>query len=174
MSQNSFFINNYVATINGTSNVHEWTQKIGDIWGTCEVKRGADRDVSFLSFKIGMQVNSIKSDDYPMMNDLTFKALKGDKFPEITFNLIKPIDSIPYSRSPSFLVARGRLTIAGVTQEITLPMKFVLENRLLTVEAEQQVKMTEYGVTPPTALFGLVKTGNIITLNFKATFLASN
>ena len=174
MSQNDYSLNNYLATINGTSNVYDWSQKIENIWGNCNVRRNADKGISLQSFKLGMQVNSIRSDDYPIMNSLTFKALKGDKFPEITFNLVEPIDSIHCSGSTSFVTARGRLTIAGVTREITMPMKLVLENNLIKVEAEQQVKMTEYGVTPPTALFGLVKTGNVITLNFKATFLASN
>lgn len=173
ISQNTYSLHNYLATINGTSNVHRWSQKIGNIWGNCNVRRNADKDVSLQSFKLGMQVNSIKSDDYPIMNGLTFKALKGDEFPEITFNLIKPIDSIRCSGSPCFLSARGNLTIAGVTREITLLIKFVLQNNFIIIEAEHQVKMTEYGVKPPTALFGFVKTGNIITLNFKATFLAN-
>ncbi|MEO7767512.1 MAG: YceI family protein [Ferruginibacter sp.] len=170
MSQNTYFLNNYDATINGTSNVQKWSQKIGNIWGSCNVMQSTDKDVSLQWFKIGMQVNSIKSDRFPIMNSLTFKALKGDEFPEITFSIIKPIDSIRCSGSPSFLAARGRLTIAGVTREIILLMKCLFENHLITVEAKQEVKMTEYGITPPTALFGFVKTGNIINLNFKATF----
>jgi polyisoprenoid-binding protein YceI len=174
MSQNAYSLKQYLATIRGTSNVRGWSQNIGSIWGNCNVILDADKIISLQSFKLGMQVKSIRSDDYPIMNDLTYKALKGDEFPEITFSLVGPVDSIRGSGSTSFRVARGRLTIAGITREITLPMKFVLENNLIIVEAEQKVKMTEYGVTPPTALFGLIKTGNIITLNFKATFLANN
>lgn len=174
MSQSSYSLNNYLATINGTSNIYGWSEKIGNIWGNCNVRRNADKGVSLQSFKLGLQVKSITSDQYPIMSGLTFKALKGDQFPEITFNLVEPIDNIGCGGSPYFVTAKGSLTIAGVNREITMPMKFVLENNLIIVEAEQQVKMTEYGVTPPTALFGLIKTGNIITLNFKTTFLANN
>ena len=173
-SQNGYSLNNYLATINGTSNVYDWSEKIFNIWGNCHVKRTADKDVSLQSFKIGMLVNSIKSEKYPLMNGLTYKALKGDSFPEITFNLVEPVENICGSVSPYVVTAKGRLTIAGVNREITMPMKFVIEKNLIMVEAEQQVKMTEFGVTPPTALFGLIRTGNTITINFKTIFLADN
>jgi hypothetical protein len=39
---------------------------------------------------------------------------------------------------------------------------------------EQHVKMTDYDIIPPSALFGLLKTGDVITINFKTTFLADN
>ena len=30
--------------------------------------------------------------------------------------------------------------------------------------------MTDYGVDPPTAMFGMLKTGDAITINFETTF----
>ena len=38
----------------------------------------------------------------------------------------------------------------------------------------QQVKMTDYGVDPPTALFGVLKTGDAITISFNTTFAFVN
>lgn len=174
LSQKAYSLNNYLATINGTSNVHEWSEKVGNVWGNCNVRQNADKGVSLLTFKIGMEVKSITSDKYPMMSGLTCKALKGDKYPEITFYLMEPLDNICCVVSPYCVTAKGRLCIAGVNREIIMPMKFVLENNKIIVEAEQKVKMTEYGVTPPTAFFGLIRTGNVITINFKTTFLADN
>ena len=34
----------------------------------------------------------------------------------------------------------------------------------------QTIKMTDYGVTPPVALFGTLTTGDEITINFKTNF----
>jgi hypothetical protein len=40
----------------------------------------------------------------------------------------------------------------------------------LVFEGSQKIKMTDYGVSPPTALLGVLKTDNDIVLNFKTNF----
>jgi polyisoprenoid-binding protein YceI len=172
-AQNNYSISNYVATINGTSNVANWRESIEKIWGNCILMQNTEKAISLQSFKIGLQVKSIKGEQYPLMSNLTYKALKGDKFPEITFTLAEPVANMCCGLNTYSVAARGRLTIAGVTREIITPIKFTfLDDKKVTIEVEQQVKMTDYGVSPPTALFGLVKTGDVITINFKTVFLA--
>jgi hypothetical protein len=50
-----------------------------------------------------------------------------------------------------------------------MPQKGVME-----FEGTQAIKMTDYSVNPPTALFGALKTGNDITITFKTDFSQSN
>ncbi|HTA26291.1 MAG TPA: YceI family protein, partial [Bacteroidia bacterium] len=67
--------------------------------------------------------------------------------------------------------AKGTLTIAGVTKPIDMLIKVSAPNQgYLTFEGSQTIKMTDYGITPPTALLGTMKTGNEITINFKTVF----
>jgi hypothetical protein len=44
----------------------------------------------------------------------------------------------------------------------------------LAFEGSQTIKMTDYGITPPTALFGTLKTGDEITITFKTNFTSTN
>jgi hypothetical protein len=43
----------------------------------------------------------------------------------------------------------------------------------LTFEGSQTIKMSDYNIVPPVALFGALKTGNEITINYKTTFNGS-
>jgi hypothetical protein len=40
----------------------------------------------------------------------------------------------------------------------------------LVFEGSQKIKMTDYGVAPPTALLGVLKTDDDIVLSFKTNF----
>jgi len=40
----------------------------------------------------------------------------------------------------------------------------------LIFEGSQPISMSDYGISAPTALFGTLKTGNDITINFKVSF----
>jgi len=172
-AQGNYSLCNYLATITGTSNIHTWNERVWKIWGNGDIKQNTDKSFTLLSMKIVMLVKSIKCDEYPIMNGSTHKALKADKFPEIVFVLDESVDNVSYAATPYPVMAKGRLTIGGVTRGVIMPIRVSFyEDKKMTVDVEQQVKMTDYGITPPTALFGLIKTGNLISINFRTTFLA--
>jgi polyisoprenoid-binding protein YceI len=64
----------------------------------------------------------------------------------------------------------GSLTIAGKENKLAMD---VTANRLPdgTVKATGMVpiKMTDYGIKPPTAIFGRLKTGDEVKVNFELT-----
>jgi polyisoprenoid-binding protein YceI len=174
MAQNTYSISTYTVTIDGTSNLHSWNEKVGTVSGKGIINWTGDKSFTLQSFNIAMQVNSIKSDEGSTMNNKTYKALKGDQFPVITFLLAQPV-SVPASGTAYTITVKGNLTIAGVTRLINIPIKIsVSGDRKINIEGAQQVKMTDYGVDPPTALFGVLKTGDAITISFNTTFLLAN
>lgn len=174
-AQGNYSLCSYLATINGTSNVNAWKEKVEKIFGIGEVKKNLDKSFTLQLFKIVMQVNSIKSDEYPILNSSTRKALKADKFPEITYILDEPIVNICCGLTPYSIIARGRLTIAGVTREVAMPMKITFnQDRKMMIDGTYEVKMTDYGIVPPSVLWGIVKSRNLITISFTTTFLADS
>jgi polyisoprenoid-binding protein YceI len=174
MAQDNYSLTTHVTTINGTSNLHAWHENVEKITGKGEVKQNADKTVSLQAFSLTINVNAIKSDESGM-NSRTYKALKGDKFPEITFVLTEPIVNVPAGAKAHSVTASGHLTIAGVTKSITIPVKITLnEDKKIVIEGAQPVKMTDYGMDPPTALLGMLKTGDTVTIDFKTTFSALN
>ena len=91
-----------------------------------------------------------------------YKALKVTEFPHITFRLIR-FDG----GEPGTLRATGVLKIAGVEREVTLNLKTERHDATFTVKGAVTLLMTDYGITPPKALLGMLKTDPKITVTFE-------
>jgi len=159
----------YSITILGTSNLHNWNETVETATGNCNVDWNADGSFKLENLYLDIKVTSIKSPEGGIMNRNTYKALKADNHPEIIFSLENPIMT---GVSANSISAQGFLTIAGVTKPITMQVKVSMKGQgNLTFEGSQIIKMTDYGIIPPTALFGVLKTGDTITINFKTNFI---
>jgi len=142
--------------VSGTSTLHDWeidvevftakTTLIGDVLGNAQFTA---------------EVKSMKSGT-STMDDNTYKALKEDKYPQISFQ------STSISGTEAKLVVKGNLTIAGVTKPIS--MTTTLEKwaeKSLTVKGKYTFKMSQFGIDPPRAMLGTIRTGDEITIDFK-------
>ncbi len=170
--ENTYILSkNYTVTINGTSNLHNWNEKVETVSGSSVVGSNSDGSFDLTAVNIKMNVHSIKSDMGSVMDNNTYKALKADANPEIIFTLTAPVKSIQTKASEPTVSAKGNLTIAGVTKPVNMQVKvYMQEHGKLAFEGSQAIKMTDYGINPPTALFGTMKTGNEITINFVTNF----
>ncbi|MBI4348630.1 MAG: YceI family protein [Elusimicrobia bacterium] len=92
------------------------------------------------------------------------KALSADKHPDIEFRLSRY--SIEESTGPRTVVGTGALTVAGVTRERTVRAALRETATGLTLEGEHALKMTDFGVKPPTALLGTVRAKDEIVVKF--------
>ena len=88
------------------------------------------------------------------------KALKAAEFKDITFRLMR-LQSAPVLR------AIGLLKIAGVEREIAVDLKTVATATALTITGEVPLVMTDYGITPPKAMLGMLKTDPKIAVTFE-------
>jgi polyisoprenoid-binding protein YceI len=165
----------YVVTINGTSNLHDWTETVGTVTGDGTVDWNSDGSFDLGAINIKMVVTSIKSTEGSIMNNNTYKALKSDSNPDITFVLTAPVKSAATGANGRTIEAKINLSIAGVTKAIDMPVTAIGQAQGdITFEGSKTIKMTDYGIKPPVALFGTLKTGDEITIHFKAVFVKSN
>ncbi|MDB5232408.1 MAG: YceI family protein [Chitinophagaceae bacterium] len=153
--------------LNGTSNVHDWEMKA--VKGTSQVSFVIDNKnnitgVSKLSFIL--PAKSLKSDHTGMDNN-TYKALKTDNNPNLSF-LLSSATVTPASGNSYQLNCTGRLTIAGTTKEISLVAiaKYNASDKSYIITGVKKMKMTDYNVSPPKALFGTIKTGDDISISY--------
>ncbi len=164
----------YTVTIHGTSNLHDWDETVGTVTGAGIVNWNSDGSFDLNTITIKMEVLSIKSTEGSTMNNNTYKALKADADPEIVFALSTPLKSIQGNSAAKAISAKGKLTIAGITNPIDMQVKVSMQgHETLAFEGSQTIKMSDYGISPPTALFGALKTGNILTISFKTNFKIS-
>jgi polyisoprenoid-binding protein YceI len=90
------------------------------------------------------------------------KALKVQEHPHITFRLRRL-----EAGTAGSLKAVGMLQIAGVEREIALDIKTERRDSTLAVKGEVQLLMTDYGITPPKAMLGMLKTDPKVTVAFE-------
>jgi hypothetical protein len=97
------------------------------------------------------------------MNKHLRKALKGDIFPEIRYKAGK----YTLVDNGTAVQSSGELTIAGVTKPVGLGAKLIpLPEGGTRVEGAMEIDMVEYGVKPPSVLFGTLKVARIVTVRF--------
>jgi polyisoprenoid-binding protein YceI len=162
--------------IHGTSTLHNWQCKVEQPSGQliAEMENGNIKNIKSLA--LGVIVLSIKSIDEKgayyekSMDKNVYKALQAEKFPNITFTLSRINKKVLTGKS-IILEAVGILRIAGVNREILVQVQSIPMAGGIMFEGKLPIKMTDYKIEPPTAIFGTIKTGDEVTLDFKMAYL---
>lgn len=94
------------------------------------------------------------------MNEHMRKALKAEKNPAILWKLSS------YRIDGASVVMAGTLTIAGRENPIELRGTGGLNNGTITLKGTKVLKMTEFGVKPPSLMFGTMKVGDPVTVSY--------
>ena len=161
----------YAVSIHGTMSIHDWVENIGDVTGELMASPNSAGGMDLSSIRITMEVRSIKGDMGKTMDNKTYKALKADADPEIIFRLGTPLTIMPKTDKQPPIALKGQLTLAGVTKAATLWINALsLAPDSMRFEGQQTIKMTDFGIKPPTALFGTLRAGPEITIFFKTVF----
>lgn len=155
-------------TIHGTSNVHDWDTWAKNIGG--EFSMNASKQIQSLIIKI--PVKSIKSGN-GLMDDKTHDAFNVDKFPLITFQITEPITPALNAEKDVVVTMTGNLNMAGVTKRISF--KSVGKPGaagVYTFTASFPIKLSDYKMTPPVAMFGALTTGDLVALKLNIVLIA--
>lgn len=142
--------------VTGTSTLHDWEINVESFTAQATLKGEALENARFTA-----QVKSMKSGT-SAMDDNTYKALKNDKHPQITFQ------STSVTGTAGQLVIKGNLTIAGSTKPITMNATLDKANeKSMTVKGKYTFKMSQFGIDPPKAMLGTIRTGDEVTIDYK-------
>jgi len=157
--------------ISGTSTLHDWVAPVGKVKASADltVAEGALTEVK--AMWVQADVLSIKSEKGEDMNEKIYEALKTDQgHKTITFNLTK-VASITKSGNAFKIKAMGDMTIAG-QKKSNVPMIVTAEvqgNGDVVFKGSQKLTMTQYGMEIPTAMMGMIKAGDDVTVAFTLT-----
>ncbi|MBL7775257.1 MAG: YceI family protein [Saprospiraceae bacterium] len=168
LGQSTFRISTFTLTIKGTSNLHDWESQAKEMRasGAFTVDAGVLQAISSLS--VDIPVKSIKSAKGSIMDNKTYSALKANKYATITFKLDKATVTRKGDRYD--VSASGQLSIAGVTNKVSLAVQGrTAADGTLSFNGSYKLKMTDYGIDPPTALLGTMTTGDEVEIVFKIT-----
>jgi polyisoprenoid-binding protein YceI len=144
----------------GTSNIHAYTASTTDVRVTAiELSGTPSGDVlayalepgALKAFDVVIPAASLKSEKSDLNKNM-HKALKVQEFAEITFRLRALEGTAGAYR------AVGTLTVAGVEKDVTLALQVDRKGGALAVTGTTDLLMTDYGITPPKAMLGMLKT----------------
>lgn len=150
--------------IDGTSNQSDWTVYAKEMTGGVRMGETGTPD----SLALTVVSRQVKSDKSTIMDRKIADALKAREHANIAYRLTGAAVS---EGDASMLLAQGSLTIAGVTKDIEMEVAAEhLEDGSVRYTGMTALQFTEYGMKPPTALYGALRTGNDITVHFDVTF----
>ncbi|MGL1885312.1 MAG: YceI family protein [Reichenbachiella sp.] len=145
-------------SIIGTSNIHDWACVVENFDITASIE---GTTISSIAFEA--KVKSIKSGKSGMDNNV-YAALKEKQNPKIYFKSEK------IEIQASKIKGKGALTIAGETRQIDIELGLEqTSTNNYVISGAVVILMTDYNVTPPTAVFGTIKTGDQISLEVVLT-----
>lgn len=157
--------------VEGGSNLHGWSCKASAIDAAIDVDEAFLKSTTITptllkKVTVKVPVRSLKCGHGGMDNNL-YKALKADDSPEISY-ILATFDVVPAAASDSFTVKTvGSLTVAGTEKTVNMDVTAArLPDGSLRAEGGVPLLMTDFGVKPPTAMFGTLRTDNKITVKF--------
>jgi hypothetical protein len=160
-------------TLAGSSNLHDWACNSSALNAAIALDDSYDtkpltsiaRPIS--TVVITIPVKSLKC-GHGKMDDNMYKALKAEQYPEIKYVLdTYEIDRSKTTADSFAALTKGEITVAGQTKSVEIPIT-ALRNAGGSMKGEGTLamKMTDFGIKPPNALLGTLKTRDDITITF--------
>lgn len=166
-------------TIDGTSNVHDWSASTTQVRVTrATLAAGVDgpsfwdavvKPGAVEAFDLTIPATTLSSPRSGLDKNM-YKALKVDAHPDIAFRLKRLTAK---AGTPGAFTAAGTLRVAGVDKDVTLDVTLGRSAQGLVVKGATTVLMTDFGIEPPTALFGTVRSAPEVTVSFQTVLSSS-
>lgn len=141
--------------IAGTSSLHDWNMSVEDfdVTGTVIDNQVQDLEVTVVA-------RSLKSGK-SIMDSKAYDAVKANEYPNILFSA-KTLNVLGDK-----VTGKGTLEIGGESQTVDLEA-IILKSQgsEMQLKGSVSLKMTDFNISPPTAMFGTLKTGDEITINY--------
>ena len=160
-----FNLNNQASEliVSGTSSLHDWDINAEEQKG--QIVLGVTDQLNIKKMKVVFIAESLKSGKNSMDKN-TYKALDTKEHKTIIFELLDTNDIISLGNEKYKVKSVGNLTVAGVTKRITLEFSLDASPNKINLKGEKKIKMTDFNIDPPKALFGTITTGDEITIKF--------
>lgn len=158
--------------LEGSSNLHDWSCDATEM--TAEIRVRSHRDsttggevpTALERVTVSVPVQRIGCANRQMDGNLR-KTLRAKEYPTIQFAMTGGELAAPAEQGRLTVVARGELTVSGITRPIELRAEGTdTGDGALRITGTQDILMTDYGIQPPSALMGLLKTANLVLVRF--------
>jgi hypothetical protein len=157
----------------GSSNVHDWSCNSSAFVALVEVDTGflthpfteVARPISKVAVTIPLK--TLKCGHKKMDNNM-YEALKSEQYPDIQYTLTSYTVDLATASADTFVANTiGDLTVAGKTIKVEIPIKTERQQGgAVRGSGTVALKMTDFGIKPPVALLGTLRTRDAISISF--------
>lgn len=152
-------------SVDGTSNnTPEWTVYATEFSGDITIDEADPAMVGSASLVV--QSPMMKSRKSPIMDRGMHAALKVKEFPTISYELTGVTQVDRTSDTEFLLTTTGNLTIGGETLPVSIPVTGMVSGTAVTYSGSHTLLMTDYGLKPPSLMFGSLRTGDEVVVRF--------
>ncbi|NJY62030.1 YceI family protein [Salinimicrobium sp. CDJ15-81-2] len=155
--------------VEGTSNVHDWEMTAENLQGSMKVQMTDGQLVQIDDIKFTVVAESLKSGKGGMDKN-AYKAINTDKHKTIIYQLQKVNNLDCTSKSSCKVTTTGALTIAGTKKNVEIIFDAKVSGDKIVLSGEKKIKMSEFNVDPPKAMFGTITTGDDLNIKFEVAF----
>ena len=155
----------------GDSTLHQWDTTATVVNVSFTFADGAPKSLpdaikasAIKSMEIRIPVREMKSGEKGLDKNLR-KTLMEDKFPDIVYTLSK-YELGKTDVGTMSAKTTGDLTITGKTKSISMDLELRPGPDGIAVKGSYSLKMSEYGIKPPTLMLGAIKVRDPITIRF--------
>jgi hypothetical protein len=120
------------------------------------------------SFHLTVPVHTLRCGNRQMERDM-YRALRSEQHPTIEFRFLELVGGVNHDIDGGSYHATiaGVLSLAGTQRNVTIDVEAtrIAPNRF-RLRARLPLRMTDFRITPPTALFGMVKAKDDLVVQF--------
>jgi polyisoprenoid-binding protein YceI len=157
-------------SIDGTSNVHAFHCKTNKLNAYIDVDPGYTKDLTkvtrpIVSVKVNIAVKSLSCGNRKMDENM-YNTLKADENQLIRYTL-SGYDILNGTSAAFAATTTGTLTILGKDKVVAMKIDATrLSEGQATAEGEQTLLMSDFGIKPPSFMFGTLRVGNEVKVKF--------
>ena len=158
--------------VEGDSSLHKWSSTATAISMTFRLDDGptlplaeAIKASRVRGLDVRIPVAGLKSGDSGLDRNLR-KAMKAALFPDVVYVLGRYEATKGADDGVLTARAEGTLTIAGRTRPVVMDVEFRLGPEGAAVKGAYVLKMSDYGIKPPTLMLGAIKVRDPLTIRF--------
>ena len=165
--------------LEGTSTVHDFSSRSKEV--EVELTRDSSAaqpaDVAALlalirssavrGVLVRVPVRTLKSEKAALDKNLR-KAMRAEEFPNVAFQLKHyELEPRPAADDTIAIEAEGSLTVAGKERAIKLVARAYRAAEGVWLEGSETLRMSDYGIKPPTMMLGVLKVADPITVRYR-------
>ncbi len=156
-------------SVRGTSSMHDWEVAVEDYEVEFSFRNAGNGRMSINNIKAVFSGASVTSDN-KIMTGKAKDALMVIEHPEIVFDS-EGAENIIINDGKISGNLKGELSLRGVSKPIDISFSGNVSSDRIVISGSEEVNMADYGIKPPTALLGTLKTGEKVTVELRLSFL---